>query len=94
MEDSSASGNPSLQLTAGYMYSYEQEYEKGLRATHNGYTLEQCEPRPSPARPLLFWHPSSPAQTWRVTPAAGSATYGILPVLAPAQAGTAHPNFA
>jgi hypothetical protein len=24
------------------MYSYEQEYEKALRAIHNGYTLEQC----------------------------------------------------
>jgi hypothetical protein len=42
MEDSSASGNPTLQLVAGYMYSYEQEYEKALRAIHNGYTLEQC----------------------------------------------------
>lgn len=44
MEDDSASGNPTLQLIAGYIYSYEQEYEKALRAVHNGYTLEQCAP--------------------------------------------------
>ena len=44
IEDESASGNPTLQLIAGYIYSYEQEYEKALRAVHNGYTLEQCAP--------------------------------------------------
>lgn len=44
IEDDSASGNPTLQLVAGYIYSYEQEYEKALRAIHNGYTLEQCAP--------------------------------------------------
>jgi len=51
MEDSAASGNPTLQLIAGYVYSYEQEYEKALRAIHNGYTLEQSAappPLPSP----------------------------------------------
>jgi len=41
MEDSSASGNPTFQLMAGYIYSYEQEYENALRVVHNGYTLEQ-----------------------------------------------------
>lgn len=41
MEDTSASVNPMIQLIAGYIYSYEQEYEKALRAIHYGVTLEQ-----------------------------------------------------
>jgi hypothetical protein len=42
VEDSSAFGNTTLQLVAGYIYSYEQEFEKALRAVNTGYTLEQC----------------------------------------------------
>ena len=41
MEDSSANTNPTLQLMAGYIYAYEQDYDKALRAVHNGYSLEQ-----------------------------------------------------
>eukprot|EP01050_Picozoa_sp_SAG11_P009497 SAG11_NODE_895_length_6641_cov_6.653928_6_plen_167_part_00 len=48
MEDPSASTNPTLQLMAGYIYSYEQEYEKALRAVHSGYTLEQYAPAETP----------------------------------------------
>ena len=48
IEDDSANGNPTLQLIAGYIYSYEQEYDKALKAVHNGYTLEQYAPHRVP----------------------------------------------
>jgi len=41
MEDVASSVNPMVQLMAGYVYAYEQEYEKALRAIHYGVTLEQ-----------------------------------------------------
>ena len=47
MEDTSASVNPMIQLIAGYIYSYEQEYEKALRAIHYGVTLEQYVAQPA-----------------------------------------------
>ena len=79
IEDDSASGNPTLQLIAGYIYSYEQEYEKALRAIHNGYTLEQCVPNRVDLAALLR------AYDLPVT---------ITSFVSCTQAGSAHPDFA
>jgi hypothetical protein len=79
IEDDSASGNPTLQLIAGYIYSYEQEYEKALRAIHNGYTLEQYVFNQVALAACL------PAYALQAT---------LTTFVSRAQAGSTHPNFA